>query len=65
MSFAVCWNFCMTNLFIDDFPAFLPSSISCSLYADNLAMWSSSPSVSTAVKATQGALTRLEDWSYY
>ena len=30
----------------------LPSSVSCSLYADNLVIWSSSPSVSTAVEAT-------------
>ena len=48
-------------LFIND----LPSSVSCSLYADNLAMWSSSTSVPTAVEATQGALFRLERWSEY
>ena len=42
-----------------DLPASLPSSVSCSLYADNLAIWSSSPSVPTAVEATQGALFRL------
>ena len=30
------------SFFINDLPASLPSSISCSLYADNLAIWSSS-----------------------
>ena len=48
------------SLFINDLPAFLPPSISCSLYADNLAIWSSSPSIPTAVEATQRALFRLE-----
>ena len=48
------------SLFINDLPASLPSSVSCSLYADDLAIWSSSPSVPTAVEATQGALFRLE-----
>ena len=51
------------SLFINDLPASLPSSVSCSLYADNLAIWSSSPLVSTAVEATQGALFWLERWS--
>ena len=53
------------SLFINDLPASLPSSISCSLYADGLAIWSSSSSVTTAVEATQGALFRLERWSEY
>ena len=53
------------SLFINDLPASLPSSVSCSLYADNLAIWSSSPSFPTAVEATQGALFRLERWSEY
>ena len=44
------------SLFINDLPASLSSSVSCSLYADDLAIWSSSPSVPTAVGATQGAL---------
>ena len=50
-------------LFINDLPASLPSSVRCSLYVDDLAIWSSSPSVPTAVEATQGALFRLERWS--
>ena len=37
------------SLFINNFPAPLSSSVSCSLYADDLAIWSSSPSVPTAV----------------
>ena len=41
------------SLFINDLLASLPSSVSCSLYADDLAIWSSSPSVPTAVEATQ------------
>ena len=51
------------SLFINDFPASLSSSVSCSLYAYDLAIWSSSPSLPTAVEATQGALFRLERWS--
>ena len=53
------------SLFINDLPASLPSFISCSLYADDLAIWSSSPLIPTAVEATQGALFRLERWSEY
>ena len=53
------------SFFINDLPASLPSSVSCSLYADDLAIWSSSPSVPTAVEVTQGALFRLERWSEY
>ncbi len=53
------------SLFINDLPASLSSSVSCSLYTDDLAIWSSSPSVLTAVEATQGALFRLERWSEY
>ena len=44
------------SLFNNDFPVSLPSSVSCSLFADDLAIWSSFPSVPTAVEATQGAL---------
>ena len=43
----------------------MPFSVSCYLYADDPAIWSSSPSVPTAVEATQGALYRLERWSKY
>ena len=53
------------SLFINDLPASLPSSVSCSLYAGDLAIWSSSPSVPTAVEATQEALFRLDRWSEY
>ena len=53
------------SLFINDLLASLPSSVSCSLYPDDLAIWSSSHSVPTPVEATQGALIRLERWSEY
>ena len=53
------------SLFINDLPASLPSSASYSLYADHLAIWSSSPSVPTAVEPSQGALFQLERWSEY
>ena len=53
------------SLFINDLPASLPSSVSCSLYADDLAIWSFSPSVPTAMEATQGALFQLDRWSEY
>ena len=52
-------------LFINDLLASLPSSVSCSLYADDLAIWSSSPSVPIVVEATQGALFQLDRWSEY
>ena len=44
------------SLFINDLSASLPSSVSCSHYADDLAICSFSPSVPTVVKASQGAL---------
>ena len=53
------------SLFINDLPASLSTSVSCSFYADDLAIWFSSPSVPTAEEATQGALFRLERWSEY
>ena len=53
------------SIFINNFPASLPSSVSCSLYADNLAIWSSSPLVPQAVEVSQGALFRLDRWSEY
>ena len=52
------------TLFINDFLASLPSSVNCCVYADDLAIWSSS-SVPAAVEATQEALTRLKRWSEY
>ena len=48
--------------FIDNFPASLHSSVSCSFYADAVAIWSSSPLVPAAVEATQGALIRQKCW---
>ena len=51
--------------FMNDLPASLHSSVRCSLYADDLAIWSSSPLAPTAVEATQGALCQLERWSEY
>ena len=48
------------SLFINDLPASLPSFVSCSLYADNLAIWLSCPSVPTAVEASQEVVFRLE-----
>ena len=59
------WPGTFLFLYINDLPDSLPSSVSCSLYADDLAIWSSSPSVPTAVEATQGSLIRLERWSEY
>ena len=53
------------SLFINDLLASLPSSVRCSLFADDLAIWSIFPSVPTAVEATQGALFRLERRSEY
>ena len=53
------------SLFINDFPAFLPSFVRCFLYADDLTIWSSSPLAPTVVEATQQALIRLERWSEY
>ena len=47
-------------LFINNLPASLPSSINCSLYADDLAIRFSSPAVPIAVEATQEALFQLE-----
>ena len=47
------------SFFINELPASLPSFVSCSLHVDDRAIWCSSPSVPTAVEATQGALFRL------
>ena len=53
------------SLSINDPPASLPSFVSFSLSAVDLAIWSSSSLVSTPVEATQRALFRLERWSEY
>ena len=53
------------SLFINDLPASLLASVSCCFYANVLAVWSSCPSVPTAVEATKGALIQLERWSEY
>ena len=51
--------------FINDLSTSLPSSVSCALCADDLAIWFFSPSVPTAVKAIQGALFQLKRSSEY
>ena len=53
------------SLFINDLSASLPSSISCFLYVDDLAILSSSALVPAMVENTQEALIRLERWSEY
>ena len=45
------------SLYINDLPTFLPTSVKTSLYADDLAIWASSPSVECAT------LNRLVEWS--
>ena len=49
-------------LFINNLPTFIPTSVKVSLYADDLAIWSSSPSVQCATSTIQAALKALE-WS--
>ena len=49
--------------FINDLPTFLPTSVKTSIYADDLAIWASSPSVECATFLVQAALNRLVDWS--
>ena len=51
--------------FINDLPTSLPSSTRCSLYADDLAIWSSPPLGLIAVETTQGALFQLQRWPEY
>ena len=46
------------SLIINNLPASLPSSVSCSFYADDLVIRSSSPLVLAAEEAIQGALIR-------
>ena len=47
----------------NDLPTFLPTSVKTSLYADDLAIWASSPSVECATSTVQAALNRLVEWS--
>ena len=51
------------NLFINDLSSSLPSDVRFSLYADDLAIWASSPSCLAATATLQAALQRLEAWS--
>ena len=50
-------------LYINNLPTFLPASVKTSLYADDLAIWASSPSVECATAVVQTALNRLVEWS--
>ena len=52
------------SLYINDLPTFLPASVKTSLYADDLAIWASSPSVECATSEVQAALNRLVEWSF-
>ena len=51
------------SLYINYLPTFLPTSVKTSLYADDLAIWASSPSVECATSIVQAALNRLVEWS--
>ena len=51
------------SLFINDLPTFLPMSVKVSLYADDLAIWASFPSVECAISTVKAALSRLVEWS--
>ena len=53
------------SLFINDLSVSLSSSVSYSLYTDNLAIWSSFSSIPTSVEVKQGALMRLERQTNY
>ena len=51
------------SLYINNLPTFLPTSVKISLYADDLAIWASSPIVECATSIVQAALNRLVKWS--
>ena len=51
------------SLYINELPIFLLTSVKTSLYADDLAIWASSPSVECATSIVQAALNRLLEWS--
>ena len=53
----------LLSLYINDLPTFLPTSVKTSLYADDLAIWASSPSVECAISIAQAALNRLVELS--
>ena len=53
------------SLYINDLPASLPPTVNSSLYADDLAIWSSSSVVRIAQDATQDALQSLVQWSQH
>ena len=50
-------------LYINNLPTFHPTSVKTSLYADNLAILASFPSVECATSTVQAALNRLMEWS--
>ena len=50
-------------LFVDDITKDLPRGAHASLYADDLAIWSSSPNPLKASSVVQSSLTVLETWS--
>ena len=51
------------SLYINDLPIFHPTCVKTSFYADDLAIWASSPSVECATSIVQAALNRLVEWS--
>ena len=51
------------SLYINDLPTFLPASVKTFLYADDLAIWASFPSVECATFIVQAALNRLVELS--
>ena len=51
------------SLYINDLPTFFPASVKTSLYADDLAIWASSPSVECETAVVQAALNKLVEWS--
>ena len=51
------------SLYINDLPTFPPRFVKTTLYANDLAIWASSPSVECATSTVQAALNRLVEWS--
>ena len=50
-------------IFIDDIVESLPPSIECSLFSDDLALWTSSPSVDDVTRHLQAGLDAITQWS--